>query len=337
MASISSIKTEAPFSRIVVRADSPAAGRYRAARETTAIAHGFKAEPGLNMRRFPGRTIEGLTFTNVYLGGPDAWNSDDVTAIDTSLAAAMEDPHLNNVIAQYYPDGKPTTAFKPSRTLKGPLPHRVFRDTIEGFVAGLDQHNALSGFDLASTVFCFMLPKGVVLVDGTAAGGAVTHDEDDDDSPNVALRDDDAVDSRHGLGGYHGSIHPKRGSKTDTVYYAVGVYSEGANGIPAFDAPWKSVCATFYHELNEARTDPDVEDAIRAGDTAKGNDFIGWYSPRGGEIGDIPMEEAGANLGSVMVEAPLVAGGTAPIQLMWSNAVGGPEGPIPSPHKAAHA
>jgi len=37
------------------------------------------------------------------------------------------------------------------------------------------------------------------------------------------------------------------------------------NGIPVFDEPWKNVVATFYHELNEARTDADVEDAIRAG------------------------------------------------------------------------
>jgi hypothetical protein len=26
-----------------------------------------------------------------------------------------------------------------------------------------------------------------------------------------------------------------------------------------FDQPWKNVLATFYHELNEARTDPDVD------------------------------------------------------------------------------
>jgi hypothetical protein len=335
MASIST-KTAAPFSSIAVQPDTHAGERYRAARENTARARGFKAAHGLDLRRFPGRTIEHLTFTNVYLGGPAAWTPEDVAAIDRSLAAAMEDPHLNNVIAQYYADGKPTATFKPSRKLPGPLPHRVFRDTVEGLVAGLEQHNGLSGFDLPSTVFCFMLPKGVVLVDGTS-DGHVSHDEDDEDSPNVALRDDDAADSKHGLGGYHGSIHPKRGAKSETVYYAVGVYSDGANGIAAFDAPWKSICATFYHELNEARTDPDVEDAIRAGDTAKANDFIGWYSPRGGEIGDIPMEKAGANLGSVMVEVPLAAGGTAPIQLMWSNAVGGPEGPIATPHKSAHA
>jgi hypothetical protein len=34
-----------------------------------------------------------------------------------------------------------------------------------------------------------------------------------------------------------------------------------------------------------------------------------------------------------MKEVPLSDGsGTVPIQLMWSNAVGGPEGPIPAPH-----
>lgn len=338
MSSISSTKTAAAFSRIVVRADSPAGERYRKARETEAIARGFAPQPNLNLKKFPGKTIEALTFTNVYLGEAGAWSAADRQAIDTSLAASMSDPHLNNVIAQYFPDEKPTAAFKPSRELPGPLPARVYRDTIEGFAASLDQHNGLSGFDLASTVFCFMLPKGIVLVDGTSDGHVRAHEEDGDEgeSQNVALRDDDAVDSKHGLGGYHGSIHPRHGRRTDTVYYAVGVYSEGGNGIPAFDKPWKSVCATFYHELQEARTDPDVEDAIRAGDTPQSNDFIGWYSPRGGEIGDIPMEEAGANLGQVMVEVPLVAGGTTPIQLMWSNAVGGPEGPISSPHPPAH-
>jgi hypothetical protein len=144
-----------------------------------------------------------------------------------------------------------------------------------------------------------LLPRGVVLSDGD-------------------------VTSEHGLGGYHGSV--------DGHYYAVSVYSEGTNGIVAFDKPWKNVCATFYHELNEARTDPDVEDAIRAGSAPNADSFLGWYSPKGGEIGDIPMEEAGANLASVMKEVPLVGGGTAPIQLMWSNAIGAPEGPIAKPH-----
>ena len=74
------------------------------------------------------------------------------------------------------------------------------------------------------------------------------------------------------------------------------------------------------------RATADVEDAIRNNNDA----LLGWYSdaPNGGEIGDIPMNEAGANLRSVMIEVTLGNGVIAPIQLMWSNAVGGPEGPF---------
>jgi hypothetical protein len=113
------------------------------------------------------------------------------------------------------------------------------------------------------------------------------------------------------------------------VYYAVGVFSEmtaqGENGIVAFDEPWKNVVATFYHELQEARTDADVEDASRT----KNDSLLGWYAVGdghiSGEIGDTPMDEAGANLDLVMREIPLADGsGTVPIQLMWSNRDGGP-------------
>jgi hypothetical protein len=324
------------ITRVAVHPHSDAATHYRAAREDAARSGAFRAHPGLDLKFFGGKTIEQLTFTHVYLGGQKAWDADDIAAIDHALPAAMEDPHLNNVLAQYYPDGKPTTAFKPSRILEEPLPAIVHRDTIESIVASLDRANGLSGFDLARSVFCFLLPRGVVLVDGDSSGHADRDHDDDEPQFNPALREqDEADDSKHGLGGYHGSIHP-HGARTETVYYAVGVYSEGDNGIVAFDAPWKSICATFYHELCEARTDPDVEDAIKLGDTPAADKLIGWYSPKGGEIGDIPMEEAGAHLETVMREVPLASGrGKVPIQLMWSNAVGGPEGPIARKHTRA--
>ena len=127
-----------------------------------------------------------------------------------------------------------------------------------------------------------------------------------------SLADGDAT-SEHGLGGYHGSVAGH--------YYAVAVYSEGTNGIVVFDEPWKNVCATVYHELEEVRTDPDVEDAARTNKTT----YLGWYSPRGGEIGDIPISESGGDLSNVFREVPLANGrGTVPIQLMWSNRDDGP-------------
>ncbi len=318
----STITRVAQLTNVAVHPATNAGARYRSAR-----VGGFPAEPSLNLRNFGGRTIEHLTFTHVYLGGEAAWSPADVDNIDWALPAAMRDEHLNNVIAQYYPDGKPTAAFEPSRYLEGPLPERLFRNTIEGFVAALD----VTGFPLSSTVFCLLLPRGVVLVDGDSPGHAKRRDKDD--AEPTFREHDEASDSKHGLGGFHGSIHRKRGAEAQTLYYAVGVYDEGPNGIAVFREPWKNICAVFYHELCEARTDPDVEDAIRAGDAPDADRFLGWYSPRGGEIGDIPLDEAGGDLRAVIKEVPLTRSTRkVPIQLMWSNAVAGPEGPIATEH-----
>jgi hypothetical protein len=130
-------------------------------------------------------------------------------------------------------------------------------------------------------------------------------------------------------------VHP--GGGKEVVYYAVGVFSDrdahGNNGIVAFRQPWKNVVATFYHELVEARTDADVEDANRTGRF----DVLGWYSfARGaGEIGDTPINEAEAagGLSTVFVEIEANGQGKFPIQLMYSNAVHGPEGPVDQPRQ----
>jgi hypothetical protein len=293
---------------VVLRPSSEAAAAYRSA----VLAPGFPHDPSLDLRYLGGKTIPRLTFTNVYLG---TWDAAERTSVDTALTAAMADPHLNNVLVQYFP-GSIGSTFAGSRVHAGAVGPRVYRDTLEALVTELDQTGALAALDLSISVVCLLLPHGAVLVDGDSNG----HGQQ--------------VDSLHGLGGYHGSVHVRRGGRRrETVYYATSVYSEGANGIVAFPEPWQNVCATLYHELCEARTDPDVEDAIRAGATPAAERLLGWYSPRGGEIGDIPMAESHGELDLVMREVPLADGsGTVPVQLMWSNAVGGPEGPITRPH-----
>ena len=273
---------------VVLRPGSEAEASYRSA----VLAPGFGPEPGLDLRFFGGKTLAHLRYSIVYLGG---WQADERSELDHALAAAMRDRGLNNVLAQYFPGTDVRTTFAGSKVHEGSLPERVVRSEVESLSAALDG---------GSSVTCLLLPKGAVLVD--------TGD----------------VDSKHGLGGYHGSVKVNGNER----YYAVAVYSEGDNGIAAFDEPWKNVCATLYHELQETRTDPDVEDAIRLGSAPGADRLLGWYSPRGGEIGDIPMAEAGGQLDRVMKEVPLTDGsGTVPIQLMWSNAVGGPEGPTPTP------
>jgi hypothetical protein len=116
----------------------------------------------------------------------------------------------------------------------------------------------------------------------------------------------------------------------------VGVYSETlpdgtVNGIPVFDQPWKNVVATFYHELNEARTDADVEDAIRAGSDPSATKFLGWTSKQGEECGDFPVAEANP-LTQVFQEVELTdKSGTVPVQFQYSDAAHGPEGPRATP------
>ena len=279
------------------------------------IAPGFKANKALNLKFKGGKIIPNLSFRIFYLGA-SGWPASDMGNIDAALSGAMSDPHLNNVMQQYYPGAPPiSTTFLGSTKLAAAVGATFTRDSVNPVLAGLIADGTLNGTNFDTTVICLMLPPGVTLT--TTATGGVGKAKSDGD--NLAS-------SRKGLGGYHGSCH----IGATRVYFAAVVYSQfingKPNGIPVWPDSWKNVVATLYHELNEARTDPDVEDAIRG----KNDALLGWYSDAsgGGEIGDIPMNEAGANLRSVMIEVTLGNGVIAPIQLMWSNAVGGPEGPF---------
>ncbi len=82
-----------------------------------------------------------------------------------------------------------------------------------------------------------------------------------------------------------------------------------ANGIPVFKEPWKNVVATLYHELQEARTDPDVEDAIRDPYNPNAERYLGWTSDRGEECGDYPISGARqiSNIVTEMASPPCLA------------------------------
>jgi hypothetical protein len=307
-----------PAHRAVAPASPLPAGGARAA----SLAPGFGPQPGWNLTAWGGRTIADLVFVNRYVGEAGAWAAADMANIDGALQAALSDAALQSVIAQYYP-GPITSTMLASAQHNAPVPAMVYKDTVEQLATQLHAEGALGQADPAGSVINIMLSEGIVLSDEFSpgfqppAGGQEEFERRR--RGTIKLDPDDAADSTKGLGGYHGSIHLEGGP---TIYYAVGVYSKGANGIVAFDEPWKNVVGTFYHELNEARTDPDVEDV-----NAKGNNnLLGWYSEAGqGEIGDLPINACGENLSLVFQEVPLVDGsGTVPIQLMWSNAAGGP-------------
>jgi len=316
------------------------------------LAPGLPPTPKHNLIFHGGKTIANLSYANYYVGGADAWNPDDVRSIDTALAAAMIDQNLNNVMVQYYPSGKITTAFQGSQILAGPPPAVVSQGDVENLVSTMCYAGQFDNLDLSTTVVNFLLPSGTILntnVDPTSAAINARMESARAQAPavNKAVRppavvpQEDEEDSTQGLGGYHGSVRVDAAPEK-IVYYSVGVFSEQladgtTNGIVVFDEPWKNVVATFYHELNEARTDPDVEDAIRAGDDPSAVRFLGWTSQQGEECGDFPVFEANP-LSLVFQEVPLTNGnGTVPVQFQYSNAVKGPEGPTPNPEVLSQA
>lgn len=329
---------------VAVASGSPAEKHFRAraalpggeAAHPEVLAPGLPKTPRHNLKFHGGKTMADLLFSNFYVGGKASWSTTDIRNIDHALATAMADQNLNNVMLQYFKNQPITSSFKPSHVLPGGKPATFSQGDVEALVRQLHAKGKLKRFDPAKSVFNFMLPSGTVLNTDEAPTPAVSLTR----GPHDPVKPERDEDSLNGLGGYHGSVHIDAAL---TLYYAVGVYSERMsdgrdNGIVAFDAPWKNIVATFYHELNEARTDADVEDAIRAGNDPGAIKFLGWVSRQGEECGDFPIFESGGNLNLVMQEVELTDGsGTVPVQFQYSNAVKGPEGPIATPHKLPHA
>jgi hypothetical protein len=300
-----------------------------------ALAVGIPKTPEHDLVFHGGKTIPQLSFANFYVGGKEAWDSGDVANIDNAIKAIMTDRRLNNVIVQYFPAGTNVSAnFLGSTFLPGPALTVVSRGDIDALVSSALSGQPLNGGDFSSTVINLMLPEGTVLTtDEAPSGGSASKAARQEKSyappaagyelGRVSAVARETADSTNGLGGYHGSIHD--GGRT--LYFAVGVYSKGANGIDAFGTPWKNVVATFYHELCEVRTDCDVEDANRNNDERA----LGWNSAQGEECGDLPIfEDPGLN--RVFQEIELAnAAGRSPVQFQYSNHVHGPEGPVDNP------
>ena len=294
-----------------------------------AIVPGIAPSPIDDLIYHGGRTVPQMQLANLYVGGDAAWKASDVEAIDDAIFRAMNDRRLDNVMVQYFPGKKLDCAAKASRILPGTPPKVVSQGDAVALLKALYANGTLGHSDLDATIFNLLLPPGTVLTDSEKphAGG----------KKGAAPRR--SASSLHGLGGYHGSVHVRTAAgKKATVYYSIDAYSQilpdgRENGIAVWKQSWKNVVATLYHELNEFRTDPDVDDAIAAGDDPRGNDFLGWVSRNGDEVGDYPIAIADP-LTQVFRQVKL-AGKTisVPVQFQYSNFVHGPEGPLDQPHR----
>ena len=135
---------------IYVRRGSRAEEKYRAVGGVPGLepeqrVPGIPSTPAHDLLFHGGRTIPDLTFASFYVGA-DAWQHSDIQNIDRALAAAMGEPSLNNVMAQYF-SRPPTSAFKPSEKLPGPAPARMSQGDVEGLVSDLFGRGKFDGFD----------------------------------------------------------------------------------------------------------------------------------------------------------------------------------------------
>jgi hypothetical protein len=303
--------------RIQARPGSPAERRYYHNSalpkggwpKPEVIAPGISPKPLDDLIFHGGKIVPQMEFQNVFLGGQHSWKASDIDSINSAITLAMQDRRLNNVIKQYFVDIASLSCDpRPSVVLEEPNPGELDEPDVQQTVVRLLKERKVSDSDLDTVIFNLLLPPGCVLRLGES-------------------------DSMNGLGGYHGSVHFENNGRRLRAYYSANVFSQrlpdgGQNGIPAFDASWKDVVGTLYHELNEFRTDADVRDAIENND----NRFLGWMSAQGQEIGDQPIAVAEA-LSLVFKEVLASTGGKhLPVQLLYSNAVHGAEGPIDQPH-----
>jgi hypothetical protein len=276
-----------------------------------AIAPGISPSPLSDLMFHGGKVVPQMEFQNIYLGGESSWQAADIELIDRAITRAMQDRRLNNVLAQYFPGATLSCDTRDSLLLEEPKPALLDEPDVQAKIVQLFDTGKIARTGLGSVLFNLILPRGSVL----RLGGS---------------------NSLNGLGGYHGSVHIRRNGRDITLYYSANVFSETQadgteNGIDVFNRPWKNVVGTLYHELNEFRTDADVNDAIESGS----NDFLGWTSRQGQEIGDQPIAVA-RPLTLVFREVTSSSGGKRiPVQLLYSNVVHGAEGPISIAHALA--
>ena len=273
------------------------------------IAPGINPAPLEDLIFHGGKLVPQMEFQNVYLGGHSPWTTSDVESIDTAIVRAMQHKGLNNMMVQYFPGSSLSCDKRDSIFFDDPSRAALDEPDVERLVTALYDASAIAKTGLDTCIFNLLLPPTSILKLG-------------------------AVTSQRGLGGYHGSLHLTRSDKTVTLYYSANVYSQHLadgteNGIDVFDAPWKNVVATLYHEINEFRTDADVNDAI----AQNSNDPLGWSSRSGKEVGDQPIFKAGSvgDLHLVFKQIPAPPGKKIPVQFLYSNAVHGAEGPLPKP------
>src|SRR5262249_54369421 len=159
---------------------------------------------------------------NFYVAGQTAWKDADIQKIDSALAAAMSDQHLNNVMMQYFDNQPITTKSANSVKLPGPAPAVFSQGDAEALAVALNSQHALTALGRTSTFVNLLLPPGTVLTTDEAPTSAVRSLAAAPTKEDRAIPHEDEASSQNGLGGFHGSVHLTMSGVAQTIYYAVG-------------------------------------------------------------------------------------------------------------------
>ncbi|MBM4440994.1 MAG: hypothetical protein FJ027_11270 [Candidatus Rokubacteria bacterium] len=223
-----------------------------------------------------GRVLSAPQVSPIYVG--DYWatrpGAADALHTDAFLQTWLAGPSLSDVLAQYR---VPRAAFASSDLVTGAAP-AVFT---EADAAALVQQERAAGrvFTDAQAVYVLYLPPGTV---ATFLGNS----------------------SDRKLGGYHSRyLDPATGLP---VYFAVVVYSLGANGLDLTGDPQQNLSILSSRVLAGAFTNPDDGTAPA------------WFDTTHGEVGDVALSvSADATLRDVWT----FQNGFA-VALLWSNKLG---------------
>ena len=220
--------------------------------------------------------------SGIYLG--DYWSTaqgaSDALHTDTFIQTWLSGPSMTDVLAQYgvggasFASSVKVAATSPLQFTDADAQALVQQQIAAGRVVFGDQ-----------TIQVIYLPPGTVL----------------------SVQD---TTSQNGLGAYHSSYHGAGTGKP--VYYAVVVYSQGANGIDFNGNPQDNISIMTSFALAGAMTDPDLDD-VALGAAVQGT--LGWRDDTLGDIGDIALAlSTDPARGDVWV----VQNGFA-VELLWSN------------------
>lgn len=225
----------------------------------TANQPSISGTPHLNY--YGGGVLDHSEVTNMYIG--DYFNTaagqKDVAHNDAAVADLQTNKNFGSVLAQY---GVGAGTVGQSQVLGGT--YKSGQHITQAQIEGMLQQAVASGQVKpgAQSLYNFVLP------------------------PNAVLQTSDGSTSLKGVGGFHGSIHTPDGQ---TVYYSAIAYSKGSNGIDFTKGNAQdNISITESHEIAEADTDPNVEDAANSNDWSK----LSWYDDQNGEIGDIEVNDA---------------------------------------------